>query len=179
MTPSDDVLVQRACGGDLSAFDVLVTRYYGTCLRFAWRQLGNRADAEEAVQDAFVRAYRGLRRCMEPAKFRAWLMAIVVNRCRSYAARDRRWRGFLERWRNHDRAAREPGVTQGRAPSDIDPRLQRALDALTPPLREAILLRHVEQMSYEEMAEVTGAGVSALKMRVKRAAAALAAELAP
>jgi RNA polymerase sigma-70 factor (ECF subfamily) len=60
---------------------------------------------------------------------------------------------------------------------DADPRVSHALALLTPALREAVLLKHVEQLSYEEMADVTGVSVSALKMRVKRATDALARTL--
>jgi RNA polymerase sigma-70 factor (ECF subfamily) len=176
LRPGDDVLVRQACGGDLAAFDALVLRHYGMCLRFAWRQLGNRADAEEVVQDAFLRAHRNVRRCRDPARFRAWLMAIVVNRCRSYAAREHRWLGFLERWQNQH--GPDAGiVAAGAGETDVDPQVRHALATLTPSLREAILLRYVEQLSYQEMANITGAGVSALKMRVKRAAALLASLL--
>jgi RNA polymerase sigma-70 factor (ECF subfamily) len=175
VTASDDVLIRRACNGDITAFDSLLSRYYGMCLRFALRQLGDRADAEEAVQDAFVRAWRALPGCHEPQRFRSWLMTIVVNRCRTYAARHRRWLRFVERWM---RMAPPETVAAARpAPEETDPRVARALARLTPPLREAVLLKHVEQLSYDEISEMTGATVSALKMRVKRATDALNAML--
>lgn len=166
---ADDELIRRARSGDTAAFDALVDRYYTTCLRLAWRQLGRREDAEDAVQDALIRAYRSLKRGRPPQSLRAWLLRIVVNRCRSYARKARRRRDLFEGWMaRRDPAALRVAPTVDR--DDIDPRLKAALSALSPPLREAFLLKHVEELRYEEMAMITGASTSALKMRVKRAA---------
>jgi RNA polymerase sigma-70 factor (ECF subfamily) len=168
---SDDDLVRRARTGDGGAFESLVDRHYARCLRFAWRQLGNREDAEEAVQDAFVRAHRSLSNGGQPDRFRAWVMTIVVNRCRTYAARRRRGFAFLERLRWFGERPDEPVASP--VDGGVDPEITRALQRLPARQREAFLLKHVEEMSYEEMSAVTGAGISALKMRVKRAGNAL------
>lgn len=172
MDVTDDALVQRSLNGDAAAFECLVDRHYASCLRFATRQLGRVHDAEEVVQDAFVRAYRSLPRCRKPERFRSWLMTIVVNRCRTRAAKERRRIALLERlrWFHAD------GTTAPPDPPDQGNRsaVQSALNRLSPSLREAFLLRHVEELSYEEMAAVTGARRSALRMRVKRAADAMA-----
>ena len=120
-------------------------------------------------------ARTALAKCADPARFRAWLLAIVVNRCRSYAARAARRRLLLARWWQRDGAtARTTQITE---PDDSDRRIATVLAELSPALREAFLLKHVEEMSYEEMTKVTGASVSALKMRVKRAADLLAEKL--
>jgi len=171
----DAALVERVARGQARAFDQVVAAHYPTCLRFAWRQLGVREDAEEAVQDAFVRAHRALRRGTRPRRLRPWLMSIVANRCRSHGARWRRYRALLERWRG---AAPPPVAPPAGIPDhDVDPAVRAALASLPASLREAFLLHHVEELTYEEMAAATGAGVSALKMRVHRAAAALVAFL--
>ena len=67
-----------------------MARHQGRGIRFAMAMLGDAADAEEALQDAFVRAYRGLRGCREPDRFGAWFLRILVNRCRTRGARRRR-----------------------------------------------------------------------------------------
>lgn len=144
-------------------------------LRYAWRQLGNREDAEEVVQDAFVRAYRSLRGCHEPARFRGWLFTILINRCRTHAARNRRRFLLFDRWREREQPAVASPPHELRL--DGEQEVARAVAALSPRLREAFLLKYIEEMSYEEMAESTGVGVSALKMRVKRATDALATQL--
>jgi RNA polymerase sigma-70 factor, ECF subfamily len=160
----DSLLVTRAQAGDAAAFDALVDRHYGDCLRYAVRMLGERADAEEAVQDTFVRAFRSIRRYDNRGQLRGWLLRILVNRCRSVIARRaRRARLLLER----------PNVPEADAttesPDSLREEVERGLARLPPEQREAFLLKHVEELSYEEMSALTGVGVSALKMRVKRA----------
>lgn len=161
------MLVQRAQGGDAASFDAIVDRYYGDCLRYATRMLGNRADAEEAVQDAFVRAFRSLGRYDHRDRLRGWLFRILVNRCRSLAEKRLRRRWVYQRFRE---AEPPPEAAWPEEPGDgIPAAVRAALASLPPDQREAFLLKHVEELSYEEMAELTGTGVSALKMRVKRA----------
>ncbi len=165
MTDAD--LVATILGGDVEAFAVLVERYHDDCFRFARHMLGNEHDAEDATQEAFLRAYTGLGRYDERNTFRSWLYRILVNQCRTLGRRrGRRDRRFLQ-----DAEA----VGQAVAPSrDGDVELRQALVAaladLEPRLREALLLKYGEGLEYAEMARITGAGISALKMRVKRAA---------
>ena len=175
METPDGVLVRQAQAGELAAFDTLVRRYYAMCLRFAWRQLGNREDAEEVVQDALVRAYRSIRGCQDPDRFRGWIFTIVINRCRTFAARSRRRFLLFNQW--HERESPPTAIAPETSRVDADEEIALVLSSLSPVLREAFLLKHVEELTYEEMAEATGVGVSALKMRVKRAADALAARL--
>lgn len=163
MTDAD--IVRRVRGGDTAAFSVLVARYRDRLGRYAVHMLGDREDAEEALQDAFVRAYRSLARCEED-RFGRWLFGILVNRCRTAGRRaNRRHRMFI---RDEISLARTPAA-ESADQADWDDTVRWALSRLAPVLREAFLLKHVEEMEYEEMARFTGAGVSALKMRVKRA----------
>src|SRR5687767_10980238 len=166
MEVSDAAVVQRILAGDGDAYAILVGRYRDRYARFAIHMLGNRDDAEEALQDAFVRGYRSLARCEDPDKFGAWLMQILVNRCRTHGGR----RGRREKTFVHDEVAMMGAATGHPAESAAwREEIQRALEQLDPMQREAFLLKHVEDLSYEEIAELTGVGVSALKMRVKRA----------
>src|SRR5574341_1191098 len=164
--PSDAELVRRVRTGDIGAYGALVARYRDRLGRYAVHMIGDREDAEEALQDSFVRAYRSLARCDDPSRFGAWLYGILVNRCRTTGARAaRRRRMFVN----------DAGALSGAAHPEPIERLEwtdavdRALARLAPEYREAFLLKHVEDLEYEEMAKLTGAGVSALKMRVKRA----------
>ena len=163
---TDAMLVRRVLDGDPHAFTTLVDRHAAACLRFAARMLGDAEDAEDAVQEAFVRAHRALAGYEARETFRAWLFAILVNRCRTAAfRRGRRRRRFV-----HDEPALDAAFVEPDAvASETRLELELALEALEPAQREAFLLRHVEQLSYEEMSATTGVGVSALKMRVKRA----------
>lgn len=167
-TPQPDaVLVAAVLAGDVEAFAMLVRRYRDAYTRFAVRMLGDREDADDALQSAFVRAYRKLGECEDPARFGAWLYRIVINECRTLATR--RARRELRLVREDD--ALERALDTGHAPEDSGWReeIQRALDRLDAEQREAFVLKHVEELSYEEMAELTGVGISALKMRVLRA----------
>ena len=163
---TDATLVRRVLDGDTAAFTMLVDRHAAACTRFAMRMLGNREDAEDALQDSFLRAYRSLARYEERQAFRTWLFQILVNRCRTAAVRrQRRQRMFLV----DDNAVASASVQPAAESTELRAELRRAIDALDPDQREAFLLKHVELLSYDEMAEATGVGVSALKMRVKRA----------
>src|SRR5437773_9648347 len=84
---SDAELVRRIRAGDIGAYTALVARYRDRLGRYALHMIGDREDAEEALQDAFVRAYRSLARCDDPERFGAWLYGILVNRCRTTGAR--------------------------------------------------------------------------------------------
>jgi len=163
---SDAALVGQVLAGDAEAFAGLVARYRDRLGRYAMRMLGSREDAEEVVQDTFVRAYRSLTRCEDPERFGSWLFTILVNRVRTSGARaTRRGKTFV-----HDEAL-ALGAAEDAAAERIAWReeIDRALERLDADQREAFLLKHVEDLSYEEMSEMTGVGVSALKMRVKRA----------
>ena len=164
--PTDAVLVRRVLDGDPRAFAVLVDRHAPACLRFATRMLANREDAEDVTQDALLRAYRALPRYDERDQFRAWLFAILVNRCRSaLLARCRRARVVTADLDAAGTVAVPPDSSGAELRADI----ARAIAALEPAYREAFLLKHVEELSYAEMAAATGLTIAALKMRVKRA----------
>jgi RNA polymerase sigma-70 factor (ECF subfamily) len=173
-TMTDDQLVRGALAGDGRAYTALVDRHAGICLRFATRMLGNVEDAEDVVQDALYRAWRALGSYDGSTAFRTWVMAILVNRCRS---------AMLYRHRREQRVTVDSDSIAGAAvDSGVDDMalrdaIDRAMAVLDADQREAFLLKHVEQLSYDEMAEITGVGVSALKMRVKRACERLRAEL--
>jgi RNA polymerase sigma-70 factor, ECF subfamily len=162
---TDSELVGAVVRGDLDAFAALVRRYRDSYTRFAVRMLGDRGDAEDVMQSVWMRAYRNIANCREPKRFGAWLYQIVINECRSYLAR----RTKRERRYSGDVAAIEHMAAAPATDVWLLDEIQRALDALPDEQREAFVLKHVEQLEYEEMAELTGAGVSALKMRVKRA----------
>jgi RNA polymerase sigma-70 factor (ECF subfamily) len=163
---SDAAIVARVLGGERESYGVLVARYRVQYARFATRMLGSREDAEEALQDAFVRGYRSLAKCDDPAKFGSWLFRILANRCRTAGSR----RGRRERTFVRDEIAlldASEAHPEDRAAWREE--IQRALQQLDVDQREAFLLKHVEELGYDEIAALTGVGVSALKMRVKRA----------
>lgn len=170
---TDTALIEQIRRGDRDAAAVLVRRYYDECWRFAYRMTGHRADAEDAVQETFLRALRALDRYEERQRFRGWLFRILTNRCRTLLVRRRRGLRLLS---THD-VAQLPAADVDEdderrdaiPPEQLADALQHALGQLGSRAREAFLLKHAEGMDYAQMAEITGVGVSALKMRVKRA----------
>jgi len=160
------VIVARVLRGDVEAFRVLVERYRDRYARYAVHMLGNREDAEEALQDAFTRAYRSLARCEDPERFGAWLFRILVNRCRTIGARrGRRSKTFVV----DEGALLDAAIDHPAESAAWREEIERALRQLRAEQREAFLLKYVEELGYDEMSQLTGVGVSALKMRVMRA----------
>jgi len=164
---TDEQIVEAVLAGDTDAFGVLVSRYTARYARFAVRMLGNREDGEEALQDAFVRAYRALDKRDRKGAFGPWFHSILLNQCRTTATRRaNRLRLVVYDEGALERATVDSAVAAGSEESGIELAIQK----LDPGQREVFLMKYVEDMSYEEIAAVTGVGVSALKMRVKRTA---------
>src|SRR6266540_445384 len=174
--PADADVVAQILGGDGEAFGILIRRYEPGLLRFATRMLGNPDAAADAVAESLVRAYRHLAQCRDPVRLRSWLYRITGNRCRSHLARRHSTDISLS-----DVPA--PALADGSDAWAVLERseqvelVERALAALPEEKREAFVLKHVEGMSYDEMAVVTGARIPTLKMRVHRAREALLAAL--
>ena len=168
--PPDAEVVASILGGDREAFGILIRRYEPGLLRYATRMLGSRDAAADAVAESMVRAYRHLASCRDPSRLRTWLYRIVANRCKSHLGR----RPVVEVSLDDapplaDSADNEAAVERAEQMALVE----RALATLSPEKREAFLLKHVEGLSYEEMAAATGERVPTLKMRVHRAREAL------
>ncbi len=162
---TDGAVVRAVLAGDVERYAELVGRYRDRYARYAARMLGSLDAAEDAVQDAFVRAYDRLAECREPDKFVGWFFLILRNRC------------FAERRKNRTSVPLEAAGAVA-APDRPDgavetaerrQALQRALLELTPEQREVFVLKHVEGLSYDEIATRVGTTVPSLKMRMHRA----------
>jgi len=162
---TDGQVVRAVLAGDTERYAELVTRYRDRYARYAARMLGSADEAEDAVQDAFVRAFDQLAQCRDPDKFVGWFFLILRNRC------------FAERRRSRDVAPLEAAGAvaapeRPEVPVETAERrraLQHALLELTPEQREVFVLKHVEGLSYGEIAERLGTSVPSLKMRMHRA----------
>ena len=166
--PSDRELVASAAEGQAAAFATLLGRYRDVRTRFAMRMLGDYDSADEALQAAFVRAFQSIARCKEPEQFADWLFRIVINECRARALRRavRARRTTSEVDAIADWRAAVEGSENG---ADV----QRALDQIDPINREAFILQYIEELSYPQIAALTGASVVTLERQVDRACSRL------
>ena len=178
--PSEDAeLAGRARDGDVGAFEELVTRYQGIAFRVAWLVVRDRGEAEDAVQDAFVKAYYAMPRFRAGAPFRPWMLRIVANEARNRGRSTRRRDGLTMR-----AAAAEPG---GAAPSPEGAAIERAdaqlllaaLDRLPDRDRLVVAYRFLFEMSEAETAEALDVPLGTVKSRLSRALVRLRTELAP
>lgn len=166
---SADVLALRARDGEAGAFAALVEMIQPRALRFAAQMTGGtRDDVDDIVQDAWIRTYRALPRYDASRSFESWFFTILANCCRSLRLRLRRWQ---LRAQPLDDQLRDHSIDALLATSTRDDvaRVYRALATLPAAQRETFLLHHVEGFSYDAIAEITGVGISACKMRAKRA----------
>ncbi|HSK20727.1 MAG TPA: sigma-70 family RNA polymerase sigma factor [Longimicrobiales bacterium] len=167
---SDAELVARVLAGDHDSYKYLVQRHQDVMFRVAYSLVLDDDVAADIVQDAFVRAYVSLARCRDRSRFRVWLLATLRNRALDYLKEKRRGDQSLEAEGVARRAEALGAHTDAEDERHaLRTALEDALARLSDPLREAFVLRHVEQLSVEETASVLGTGVSAVKMRVHRA----------
>jgi len=166
---SDQELMRIVQAGDLSPASEIYDRYSGRIYNFALRFLKNSEAAEDATQEVFVKMIRHASQFQGDAKLSTWLFSITANWCRDY----------LRKADNKSKESDDVLVTLP-APLENSPdrnlekredeaRIQRALKALTPEQREAILLSRYQGLSYAEIAQISGCSEGAVKTRVFRA----------
>src|SRR5438105_5825685 len=176
-------VLARARQGDSDAFRVLVERHSRAVFRLAYRMTGNEQDAEDVVQESFLRAYRQLGRFEARANFGTWLYRIVAN-CSVDLMRSKQARHDQARGESLDdvmemSAADVPGPERMAQSAEIQRRVQEALGGLSPLERAAFTLRHYEGRSIDEISRTLGLGTSAAKHSVFRAVKKLRISLAP
>ena len=172
---NDARIVDRCLRGDRGAFDVLVREHRIAVMAVACRLLGSRADAEDAAQEAFVRAWRSLGTWRRDAPLRAWLLTIAVNVCRTHGAR-RRGHAPLEDV--PDPIDPGPRADGGLAAEEARRAVRGAVDALPPRQREVVLLKVFSGMTHEDVAGAMGLTVGAVKAHLHQAVANLRRRLA-
>lgn len=178
-TWSDAEVVRRVLAGNRDAFGMLVDRYQDQMLAYVKYMGFDDAEAYDVLQDGFVRAFRHLERCGDPEKFDGWLFKIVANVCRTQGKR--RTRRSMEALDDHRAtlASTEPDPQQHVESEELRRKVRRALDHLPDDQREALILMYLQGYSVRDIAELTEASPSAVKMRLKRGRDALEAHLGP
>jgi len=166
--PMDDALVERARRGDAAAFEQLVVRHQAVAFRVAYVLCRDAAEAEEAAQDAFLKAFRALPRFRAGAPLRPWLLTIVANEARNRARASGRRRGLWVRLGNEGeegQASPEELVVGG----ERDAALRAAIGRLDDRDREVLWLRFFADLSEAETAAALGVRPGTVKSRTSRA----------
>lgn len=187
---ADEMLAARAAAGDMGAFDALVTLYTGRVFGVAYRMLGDRAEAEDLAQEVFVALHKALPDFRGDSRLSTWVYRITRNRCLNRLK-------FLKRRHIGTLADIDDPAVAGHARCDDtsgggvhDPRRRLAeaelsslvethLAALPEDQRTLVVLRDLEDLSYEEIVDITGLPLGTVKSRLHRARAALAKALHP
>jgi RNA polymerase sigma-70 factor (ECF subfamily) len=169
---ADQLVIQRVLAGQRDAFKVLISRYSDPLYRHALCMTGSPDVAEDILQVSFIKAYQHLAEVR--GRFDAWVFRIVANGCKDWLKNIRRSHlSYEEDDQPSQFATPDEDLDRAELRGDLD----HALHMLPAALREAFVMKHVEGRSYEEMADLLGTTVGALKMRVHRAREALQALL--
>lgn len=179
MTEQD--YIARARAGDENAFVPLVDSYQSAVYNLCYRMLGDAQEAEDAAQEAFLRAYAQLRRYDPTRSFKTWLFSIASHYCIDLLRKRRlTWLSIDDEALPPHPALREPspGPEETTSRREQSAAVHALLARLAPEDRGAIVMRYWYDLSYEEIAEATGATVSSVKSRLHRARGALAEMMA-
>lgn len=171
--PSDEDLIERFQKGDLYAFDLIVKRYKDQLLNFVYRFVGNQEEAEDIVQETFLRVYRKRRAYKRIAKFSTWIYTIAGNLARTELRRRKRRKlfsisdlGFEDRdYEISDERSTPESEVDGVIKEEI---IQREINKLSPKFRQVIILRDVQELSYEEISKIIKVPIGTVKSRVNR-----------
>ncbi len=158
----DNVVITRILAGEKDAYEVIVRRYQARAYRAALGWVGNTEDALDLSQDAFVKAYRALRRYDTTRPFFAWFYVILRNTCFNFLRRRKRMRTVSLDYVPDGCAATEDEARV----ADIKRQVWRAIAGLPQPIREVMVLKYFEEMSYREIAETVGCPVGTVMSRL-------------
>ncbi|MCH8873697.1 sigma-70 family RNA polymerase sigma factor [candidate division KSB1 bacterium] len=171
--PSDEDLIERFQKGDLYAFDLIVKRYKEQLLNFVYRFVGNQEEAEDIVQETFLRVYRKRKAYKRIAKFSTWIYTIAGNLSRTELRRRKRRKLFSVTdmgYEDRDYEISDEGYNpENHAEGVIQEEIIHAeINNLSPKFREVIILRDVQELSYEEISKIIRVPIGTVKSRVNR-----------
>jgi len=184
---SDLLLVEQVRAGDKQAFGLLVEKYRRKIVRLISRMVRDPDDMEDVAQDTFIKAYRALPQFRGEAAFYTWLYRIAVNTAKNHlASRNKALPTVSDQAVNDDDEPDERLVAQevGTPETELISKqaamaVNEAVEALPEELRQAIILREMEGLSYEEIAETMNCPIGTVRSRIFRAREAIAAKLRP
>jgi len=161
-------LIERLVARDEQAFNALVRTYEGRIVRLLTRMVGNEEEARDLAQDVFVQVFKAIGSFRGDSKLSTWLYRIAVNTCLDYKKKSRPGQAEDESVID-DLASTEPSPEQRYQSKEIGQAIQLALQKLPESLRAAIVLKEIEDLSYEEIAEVLHTSIGTVKSRISRA----------
>jgi RNA polymerase sigma-70 factor (ECF subfamily) len=183
---TDQQLVERVQAGDKSAFNLLILKYQHRVLKLVGRFVSDAAEAEDVAQEAFLKAYRALASFRGESAFYTWLYRIAINTAKNaLVANRRRPVDFDLDLQDPDQYERQARLKDEDTPEgvlltdEIREVVERALEQLPEDLRRAIVLRELEGLSYEEIAEAMDCPVGTVRSRIFRAREAIDKKLKP
>ena len=170
---TDEVLIKRFQDGDSDAFTELVARYKDPLFNYVSRMLKDRVYAEDIVQETFVRVYRNRDRYQQIAKFSTWIYTIAINLTKTELRRQNLRRFFsLSAVSDNGKAFELPdtkiNLEKSAEDSIIGEKIKDAIEQLPKTFREVIILRDIQELSYEEISKITGVPLGTVKSRVNR-----------
>lgn len=161
--PPDEDLVARARDGDLEAMDVLVSRHHASAFRVAQGILRHEEDASDAAQEAFLKAFKGLRGFREEASFKTWLLTIVTNEARGILRKAGRKRE-VELDAAGPVASSDISAADAMERSETGTRMRELLSRLPEKQKQAVTLRIFEDLSFREIGEIIGSSEGAARV---------------
>lgn len=183
---NDKVLVKRAQKGDKSAFDALVTKYHLKVVNLVMRFVKDNDDAQDVAQEAFIKAYRGLKNFRGDSAFYTWLYRIAINSAKNYLVSQSRktptYAVDIEDAEHIESATalKEYDTPEGNMlTSEIEQTVYKAIKELPEDLKTAITLRELEGMTYDEIADVMECPIGTVRSRIFRAREAIDKHLKP
>lgn len=175
---SDEQLITAVQGDDPEAFEILVGRYKDPLTNFVYRMVSDIDECNDIVQETFIRAYRSRKSFAPVARFSTWIYTIAINLTRSHVRR-LKVRGFLSfRRRGESDPVLDIPDESNSPETQVDSamkaeRIQLALKRLPAKFREVVLLRDVQELSYEEIVAISGLPMGTVKSRINRGRAML------
>ena len=166
-TMEEDELIRRVKEGDLDSFNQLVETYQRAVYNLCLRMLGNAPAAEDATQDAFISAFRGINK-LRGGNFKAWLFRIAANACRDQLRSLRRRPSTSLDDAPLEFKSDQPSPEDYAMRQELGEEIKKAFITLPPDQRLAVILRDIEGLNYEEIAQVTGSSMGTVKSRINR-----------
>ena len=183
---ADAELVRRVQAGDTRAFDLLVLKYQHKILHLIGRYVHDPVSAQDVAQEAFIKAYRGLRNFRGDSAFYTWLYRIAINTAKNFLVTEsRRTPDYEVNAEDAEHLNGESGLKEYATPErellseEIKAQIFKAMEDLPEDLRSAIVLRELEGMSYEEIAQVMECPIGTVRSRIFRAREAIDRQLRP